>query len=204
MLASEAARPGDGQGRAVARDPRGQRGRLREAESETVHRRRLPAVATLRIAVGGDHRGGAGQEPSRRRDRTAEAPLDRPLEEDAEEGRRQERESEHPRLAPVEGAKLFQDDLPLADQERCRRAGVQRHPERLLQVGVLPVPAEEPGHQREVCGARDRQKLGRSLDRAEDDRPRRPHQDSAAGATRPRRRFQSANAISTTIPASTA
>ena len=145
-------------------------------------------------------------------DRSAEVAVDQPLEEDAEERRRQKGEAEDRCLSPVEGAELFDDHLALADEQRRRGAGVQRDAEGLLEVGipVLAMPAEKPGNQGEVCGARDREELGRSLDRAEDDRPRRPNHEagcfsaSVAGPTRPRRRFQIAYTISATIAASTA
>jgi hypothetical protein len=67
-----------------------QRGRLGEAESDSVDRPGGLAVAELRRPVGEDHRRGAGEEPDRGRERPSEAPLDRPLEGDPERGRRDE------------------------------------------------------------------------------------------------------------------
>ena len=202
----EAAPAGDAERGAVARDAGGEGGRLGEAESEAVGGGGLAAISLLRLAVGGDHRAGPGEQPGGGGHRAPEMTIDQPLEENAEEGGGQEGEAEDGRLAPVEGPELIENHLPLADEQRSRRAGVQRDAEGLLQIGVsvLSAPAEEPGDESEVSGARDREQLGRSLDRAEDDRPRRLHQLSVAGSTRPRLRFQSAYAIRATIAASTA
>ena len=59
--------------------------------------------------------------------------------------------------------------LPEADQQGQRTTGVERHLDRLADLGVeLAVgPAQHRRHQHEVSGAGDGKQLGRSLDRAE-------------------------------------
>ena len=94
---------GGGQGDAVARDARCERRRLGDAEREPVGRRRLAAPALLWAGVGGEHRGGAGEQAVGGRPRAAQVPLDRPLELVADDRRRQEGERQDDGAAPVEG-----------------------------------------------------------------------------------------------------
>ena len=100
---------GRGQGDAVARDARGERRRLGDAEREAVGRRR-PRRARA-AAAGGRRRASPPRRRAGRggRPRPAEAPLDRPLERVADDRRGQEGEAEHGGPARVEGAQLFGD-----------------------------------------------------------------------------------------------
>ena len=152
--------------------PGRQRRRLGDAEREAVGRGRVAAPAPLRPAVGDEHRRRPGEQAVGGRPRPAEAPLDRPLQRVADDRRRQEGEAEQQRPAAVELAQLLGDHPPLADQQRRRGAGVERHLEALAQLGVdlLPVPAGQPGDEDDVGRAGDRQQLGRALDDAERDR----------------------------------
>ena len=172
----------------------------------------------LRPAVGDEHRRGAGEQAGGGRQRPAQPPLDRPLEDHAEDRRGQEREGDHPGLAGVEGGQLLGDHPSLADQESGSRPRMERDPEAVVELGiaVVGIPAGQPGDQGEVCGAGDRKKLGRPLHGAEDDRPRpldhEAGRSSASAAERPlisvaareRLRRISAQTIRATMAASTA
>jgi hypothetical protein len=156
-------------------------------------------TAQLRGAVGERHRQRAGEQRDRRRPRAAEPLLDRPLEGVAGGGGGEERQREDGGSASVEVGELAGDRLPLADQQRRRGAGVERDLEALSQLGVLAgaLPAGEPGDQRQVGGARDRQQLGRPLNRPQGERLRRGDVPGglqgveASSATRPLRRRRS-------------
>ena len=131
-----------------------------------------PRSPLLRPPVGEEHRAGAGEEAVGRRPRAAEPLLDRPLEGVADDRRRQEREGQEQRPAGVETAQLLGDQAPLPDQERGRRAGMERDLEALADLGIelVPFPAGEPGDEDDVGRARDRQQLGGPLDGSERER----------------------------------
>ena len=206
VLPGEAAPACGRQRRAVSRHAGCQRGGLGETEGETVGGRRGPAVPDLGPAIRDHHAGRAHQQPKGGRDRPTESPLDRLLEHDAEQRRREEGERDHRGLAAVEGPQLFGDHPPLPHEQRGGGTRVQRDLEALLQLGVPPVrvPPGEPRNQGEMGGAGDRKQLGRPLHGAEDDRPRPFHQPSGAGSTCPLRRLITAQTIRAMIATTTA
>ena len=175
VLAGESAPARGGQGRAVARHAGSQRGGLGEPEREPIGGAGFTARATLRPAVG--ERPSPRPRPAARSPSAAGRPRRRSIwrSNASPQSTGGRKESASTAALRVEAPQLLRDHLPLADQQRGGRPGVQRDLEALAQLGVvaLPVPAGEPWDQREVGGARDRQQLGRPLHGAEDDRPRR-------------------------------
>ena len=133
---------------------------------------RLAATAQLRPGVRRQHRRRTGEQAVGGRPRPAEAALDRPLELVADHGRRQEGEGQDDGAARSKARSSSAISLPLADQQRRRRAGVQRDLEALAHLGVdrVPVPAGQPGDEDDVGRAGDRQQLRRTLHDAERDR----------------------------------
>ncbi len=157
------------EGGAVAGDSGRERERLRRADHDRVHQARLLARAPLRPPVGDRHRHGAGDQRDRDRVRLREAALDRPLEPQRDQRRGREGERQAGKVVQPERPQVLAHLLPEADQQRHRTTGVERHLDRLADLGVeLAVgPAQHRRHQHEVSGAGDGKQLGRSLDRAE-------------------------------------
>ena len=90
---------------------------------------------------------------------------------------------------PSRRPQLLDDQAPLADQQRQRRAAVDGDLEGLAILGadVVEVPAESPGNDAQMGGAGDRQELRRSLNGPENggapnSQPGSAHSPDRAGA----------------------
>ena len=191
---------------ARARDPRKQRGRLRDADQERIrpaNRLQRPRVGTL--TIDDPEQQSHGRERDRDELRRAKGRLGIVVQEHARNpsGNRGDDEVEHAsllhRLHALRAHDLERggDQLhPLVaeiDEHGDERAHVQRDIDRESRLR----PAERPWRQREMRGARDRQKLGQSLQDAEDERLKDGHYAKvgvretfmpARRATRPSRR----------------
>jgi hypothetical protein len=132
---------------------------LAEADGERVERGRLRAP--LRTQVGRDQRRAPEHLRDRHRPHAPQPALDRALEGEADQRRRQERQRLEVRIA--------KHPSPQCQRQRRGGPGVQGHLERLARVGgqVGVVPAEQPRHQRQVTRARHGQQLGRALEEAQ-------------------------------------
>ena len=156
--------------------PWSQRGGLGQTEYEAVGGGGVAGPAILRTAIGDRHRDRPGNQAHGGGAGAAKAPLDLTLEPVADDRRRHEGESDHRRAPGVEQPELLRDHAALAHQQGAGRPRVERHLEALAGLGVelVPLPAGQPGQQREVSRAGDREQLGRPLNR--------PQRDRAGGA----------------------
>ena len=195
MLAVEAPRPGRGQGRAVARDARDQRRRLRDPEREAVDGAGVAGAALLRAAVG-ERPSPAPRRRARRRSpagRRAGARSGARARSRRSPGARTRARSPPPGGAS-KAAQLGGDQRAAgrsAAPPRCRRAGRPRSSCAPRGRAASQLPAGEPGEQREVRRAGDRKQLGRALDRPERPPPAprsRPGRRRALRGSRPRAR----------------
>ena len=191
VLPGEAAPARGGQGGAVPRDARGQRGGLGEPEGEPVGGRcASPRSRTWGRRSAITIAAAPTSSPTAVASGPPRSPLDRLLERDAAAapagGRRARaprpcggRRSAAPRRSPAAGRPAAR--RPRRRAARPRSSSAARGPGR-----PRPSPASH-GNQGEVGGAGDRKQLGRPLNGAEDDRPRPPHHEAGAPRRPPRR-----------------
>ena len=168
---------------AGARHAGSQGERLRQAEREAAAVVQILDRAISKSAVSEIEQRGAEREENRDLPRLAEPLLDEALADGPRERGRNRGDDHDPGDALVSrpdcaraqavppGADELAELAPEVRDDRHERADVERHIERLVEVGMrLEIgPVEQPGDQDQVAGGRDRKQLGEALDGAEDE-----------------------------------